>query len=62
MTTRRTILKTMAAAAGVASFDTLVLNKLGTGYTLKASAAGLTAAASNAFNVVGDKIFANGFQ
>jgi len=39
------------AVAGVATFSTLSINKVGTGYTLTASATGLTAATSNAFNV-----------
>ena len=39
------------AVAGVAAFSTLSINKVGTGYTLAASATGLTAAVSNTFNV-----------
>jgi hypothetical protein len=54
--------RTTSAIGGVASFSTLMLDKLGTGYTLKASAPGLADATSNAFNVVNDAIFANGFQ
>jgi hypothetical protein len=42
---------TAAAASGVASFSTLTLNKSGTGYTLVASAAGLTSATSAGFDV-----------
>ena len=42
-----------AAVAGVASFGTLTLNLPGTGYTLVASAAGLTSATSTTFNVTG---------
>src|SRR5207344_1208629 len=41
----------VAAVAGVASFSTLSINKTGTGYTLGASATGLTGATSSAFNV-----------
>jgi alpha-tubulin suppressor-like RCC1 family protein len=44
--------KTIAAVNGVARFSTLSLNTAGTGYTLTASATGLTGATSNAFNVV----------
>ena len=44
---------TVAAVAGVATFGTLTLNLPGTGYTLAASAAGLTGATSNAFDVTG---------
>jgi hypothetical protein len=40
-----------AAVAGVATFSTLNLNKVGTGYTLTAAATGLTAATSSTFNV-----------
>ena len=42
---------TAAATAGGASFSNLSINKVGTGYTLTASAAGLTGATSTAFNV-----------
>jgi len=42
---------TVAAVNGVASFANLSINKTGTGYTLAASATGLTGAASTAFNV-----------
>jgi hypothetical protein len=42
---------TIAAANGIAAFSTLSINKAGTGYTLTASAAGLTSATSAAFNV-----------
>ena len=41
-----------AATAGAASFDTLALNQPGSGYTLSASASGLTAATSSAFNIL----------
>ncbi len=42
---------TVTAVAGVASFTTLSLDKVGTGYTLTAAATGLTGAASAAFNI-----------
>jgi hypothetical protein len=42
---------TVAAVSGVATFSTLSINKTGNGYTLAASATGLTGATSNAFNV-----------
>src|SRR5437762_10107368 len=44
--------KTVGAVNGVATFSTLSLNAVGTGYTLTASATGLTGATSGAFNVV----------
>ena len=43
---------TVAAVNGVATFSSLSLNTAGTGYTLTASATGLTGATSSAFNVV----------
>src|SRR5438874_8139351 len=43
--------RTVAAVSGVATFSTLSLNKTGTGYTLPASATGLTSATSGAFNI-----------
>ncbi|MDH4351560.1 MAG: Ig-like domain-containing protein, partial [Gemmatimonadota bacterium] len=43
--------KTVNAVNGVASFANLVVDKPGPGYTLKATAAGLTEASSNAFPV-----------
>src|SRR5213080_624194 len=43
--------KTVAAASGVATFSTLSLNLVGTGYTLTATATGLTGATSSAFNI-----------
>src|SRR5438034_4963891 len=43
--------KTVAAASGVATFSTLSLNMVGTGYTLTATATGLTSATSSAFNI-----------
>ena len=43
---------TVAAISGVATFSTLSLNTAGIGYTLTASANGLTGATSSAFNVV----------
>ncbi len=42
---------TVAAVAGVATFSTLSINKVGTGYTLGATSGVLTAATSTAFNV-----------
>jgi hypothetical protein len=42
---------TANAVNGVATFFTLSINNLGTGYTLTASATGLTSATSSAFNV-----------
>src|SRR6185295_1065761 len=42
---------TVAASGGVASFSTLSINKAGPGYTLTASAAGLTGATSSTFNI-----------
>ncbi|HYU00563.1 MAG TPA: hypothetical protein VEK85_09300, partial [Gemmatimonadales bacterium] len=42
---------TVAAVSGVATFASLSIAKVGTGYTLTAAAAGLTTATSAAFNV-----------
>ena len=42
---------TQNAVAGVATFAGLSINKVGTGYTLKATSGALTSATSNAFNV-----------
>ncbi|TLY49131.1 MAG: hemagglutinin, partial [Gemmatimonadetes bacterium] len=42
---------TVAAVNGVASFSTLSIDKAGTGYTLAASASGLTGSPSAAFNI-----------
>jgi hypothetical protein len=42
----------VSAVAGVATFSNLSINKVGTGYTLAASATGLTGATSNTFNVL----------
>jgi hypothetical protein len=42
---------TRAAVAGVATFNDLSINLVGTGYTLGASSGALTAATSNAFNI-----------
>jgi hypothetical protein len=39
------------AVSGVATFSDLSINEVGTGYTLEATAAGLTAVTSNAFNI-----------
>jgi hypothetical protein len=44
--------KTMAAVAGVATFSTLKIDKVGIGYTLAAAATGPTGAASTAFDII----------
>jgi hypothetical protein len=44
--------KVIAAVAGVATFNDLTIDQLGTGYQLGASATGLTGATSNPFDVV----------
>jgi hypothetical protein len=44
--------RTLAAVNGVASYQTLSINNIGTGYTLTAAAAGLTGATSAAFNII----------
>jgi hypothetical protein len=44
---------TLAAVAGVATFNSLALSALGSGYTLTASATGLAVGTSNIFNVAG---------
>ncbi len=41
----------VAAVNGVATFPAVSINKVGTGYTLVASSAGLTSATSSAFNI-----------
>lgn len=43
--------KTVAAVAGVATFSTLTVDKPGNGYTLQASASGLSGVTSSQFNV-----------
>ncbi|HXV91427.1 MAG TPA: hypothetical protein VD707_08660 [Gemmatimonadales bacterium] len=43
--------RTVAAVAGVATFSTLSIDRAGTGYTLTATASGLTGAVSGAFNI-----------
>ena len=43
---------TVYAINGVATFNSLTLNKVGSGYIMSASAAGLTGAGSSAFNIV----------
>ncbi|HET9707039.1 MAG TPA: hypothetical protein VFP39_01915 [Gemmatimonadales bacterium] len=43
--------KTVNAVAGVATFTGLSLDKVGVGYTLQATASGLTSANSSAFNI-----------
>ena len=45
--------KTVAAVAGVATFADLSVDKIGTGFKLSASASGVAAATSAAFNTVG---------
>ena len=42
---------TVAAVGGVATFSTLAINKVGTGYTLSASDGSLTGATSSSFNI-----------
>jgi hypothetical protein len=42
---------TVAASSGVATFTGMSINKVGTGYTLGASSAGLTGATSGTFNI-----------
>ena len=42
---------TIAASSGIATFSSLVINRIGTGYTLVASSTGLTSATSSAFNI-----------
>ena len=44
--------KTVNAVSGVATFSGLNINNPGTGYTLVASASGLTSATTNAFNIL----------
>ena len=41
----------VSTSGGVATFDSLSINKTGTGYTLSASSTGLTGAISNTFNI-----------
>jgi hypothetical protein len=53
--------KTVAAVAGVATFSNLVVDSVGTGYMLNATASGLAAATSNAFNTVGGTAVKLGF-
>ena len=43
---------TVAAVAGVATFGNLSIDKVGTGYTLAATASALTAATSGGFNII----------
>jgi len=44
---------TVAAVSGVATFSSLSIDKVGTGYTLTAAATSLSGATSSAFNVTG---------
>ncbi|HMA41957.1 MAG TPA: hypothetical protein VKP10_17965, partial [Gemmatimonadales bacterium] len=53
--------KTVAAVAGVATFSNLVVDSVGTGYKLNATASGLASASSNAFNTVGGAAVKLGF-
>jgi len=50
---------TISASAGVATFTGLSIDKAGTGYTLTATAAGLTGAASTAFAITGGSVSAS---
>jgi hypothetical protein len=43
---------TVAAVSGVATFDDLTLDQIGTGYTLRVTAPGLTGAESEPFTVL----------
>src|SRR5205085_1566823 len=43
---------TVAASGGIATFNTLTIGKVGSGYTLTAADAGLTGATSNSFNIL----------
>jgi hypothetical protein len=53
--------KTVAAVAGVATFSTLSVDKVGTGFKVSASASGLASATSTAFNTVGGTATKLGF-
>ncbi len=53
--------KTIAAVAGVATFSTLSIDKSATGYTLGASAGGLTGATSSAFTIKAGTLTQLGF-
>ncbi|HEY6061681.1 MAG TPA: Ig-like domain-containing protein, partial [Gemmatimonadales bacterium] len=48
--------KTLSAVSGVATFSNLSINKVGTGYTLVATATSLTSATSLGFNVTADGV------
>jgi len=50
--------KLRAAASGVATFSGLSINRAGVGYTLQATSPPLTAAVSNAFNIIPDALSA----
>ena len=52
---------TVGAAGGVATFSTLSINKSGTGYTLRATSSGLTAATSTAFAIATGPVVKLGF-
>ncbi len=47
---------TATAVKGVATFTNLTLNELGTGYTLQATASGLTSTTTSGFNVTGPPV------
>src|SRR5207237_222260 len=51
--------KTVAAVNGVATFSNLSIDKVGTGYTLTASASGLTGDTSSSFNVTSSGVLAS---
>src|SRR5205807_5902323 len=42
---------TVSASSGVATFSTLTLNKVGSGYALQTTSTGLNSASTNAFDV-----------
>lgn len=54
--------KTVAAAGGSAIFTTLSIDKVGTGYTLAATATGLTSATSGGFNIINSTATHLGFS
>ncbi len=47
---------TVKANGGIATFSNLTINQIGTGYTLTASATGITGATSSSFNVVAPSV------
>ena len=48
--------KVVPAVSGVASFSTLSIDRVGTGYTLTGAAAGLTGATSGPFNIINSQV------